>query len=246
MAELTPEMQAAGIFLDANGIPTLPDGSPALRQNQPPSDIPQGDTSAPLLAEIARQAAASNVGAAEPAPDTQTVNGEVFGPDPLAYNFGPYYGESAQNYPENRVPNMGMGMDWEQPGSWEQFHNPRDRSTGGGFFTAQDVFGADKVPNAFQEGAASPSTNNWRLLPPPYNSPRYIMRNGRIIDLRATDMHGPPVPAEGFGNNYGGPLWNTGAGAGLGFPAAYNRGYTNFAGWPGTSNWANAGSYWIG
>lgn len=39
------------------------------------------------------------------------------------------------------------------------------------------------VPHNMQEGANLPSTNNWQLLPPPYNTPQYLMRNGRIIDL---------------------------------------------------------------
>lgn len=37
----------------------------------------------------------------------------------------------------------------------------------------------------------APSTNNWRLLPPQYRNPNYIMRNGMIIDLTAARTGGP-------------------------------------------------------
>lgn len=55
----------------------------------------------------------------------------------------------------------------------------------GGATTFMQHYGPDNVPAAVHEGAALPTTNNWQLLPPPYNRPGFQMRNGHIIDTRS-------------------------------------------------------------
>lgn len=236
MPELTQRMIDAGaVGFDGNGIPMRADGTPALVENQPEPE-PVSDGGAGILAHIA--ATQGLTGGEMPG------GGPVTDQNTLGFSFNPLYSPSQQKYPENKAP---LDPEWQwgegEPGSWEQFYTPEDRSTGGGFFLAKDNFGDMGVPEAYQQGASSPSTNNWRLIG---NDPRFIMRNGYIIDRYATDLKGPPVPDIGFGNNYGGPFWNSQAGEVSGFPAAYNRGYTSFAGWPGTNNWANTGTYWGG
>jgi hypothetical protein len=141
----------------------------------------------------------------------------------------------------------------------------------GGFFTIQDLFGQSgtptqvpgtgpqrpggdaantvtqrvggtPVPSIATFGMEQPSTNNWRLLG---MGPGWIMRNGQLIDTRAsgTRWGGPggwtptggnsgeqSMPgrgtALGAGANYGVPNLLQ---AGLGQPITY--------GWPGAANW---------
>lgn len=108
------------------------------------------------------------------------------------------------------------------------------------------------VQSPFYVGQDLPSTNNWRLLPPPYNQPGYIMRNGIIISTSSmkTDRgfwaggnpqggvsaeHGNVVPYIGFGT-----------GARFGYPGWFAPGYApQSVGWPGSiSPWQPlAGGY---
>lgn len=229
MPELTQRMIDAGAtFFDSNGIPTRPDGTPALEENRPVEGI---------IAAISRGSDPAN-----------TEN-------PLGYNFGPGYTPSAQDYPENRTPlsvpiyNLGMGeppaeqyLDYSHgdpfPANWQDFKSG-DRSTGGGFFTAEDLF-ANQVPEVFQSGSSFPSTNNWRLIPA--GQPGFIMRNGQIINTNDQQgLYGPYGMGE-FGGRYENPRWR--GGSGLRVPAAHAFGSIagSIFGWPGqtgTIGWIN-------
>ena len=248
MPELTPELLALGATGFSGDIPIGPDGTPVLRQNQAaPEPVPQGN---PVLEQIIAQ---QGLVAGE-APG----GGPSASPDPIGYGYGPFYAASSQDYPENRTPlappvwNLGMGgepppgaMNWEEPGSWEKFHTPKDQSTGGGFYTADDVF-TGQIPLNYQQGAASPSTNNYRLLPPPYNTPQYIMRNGYIIDRFASGAGGLRGPGSAEAGSWimqhTSPFWSMGSSVTTGWPAGVSYGHgLSFAGWPGASNWASGG-----
>jgi hypothetical protein len=116
--------------------------------------------------------------------------------------------------------------------NWQDFSG-RDSSSGGGFFTIADLYGArgQDIPHSFQSGSNLPSTNNYRMLPPAYRKPNYIMRNGQIIDTNSY-LRGPPDGAGGAGIDIG-PAWNSGAH--FGTPAAWASGPVGWAqaGWPG-------------
>ena len=134
------------------------------------------------------------------------VGGFEFPMDPVGYGFGPFYGASSLDYQDSgRGPaldppqwNMGMGPERQAPGAlnfgedqgvlpmnWKDYYTPRDFSTGGGFFFADDLFAPGKTPYQFGGDSlhgGGLSTNNYRLLPGDFRTPRYIMRNGLIID----------------------------------------------------------------
>ncbi len=124
--------------------------------------------------------------------------------------------------------------------NWQDFQS-RDTSTGGGFWTINDVFGArgQDVPNVFQSGASLPSTNNYRLLGGDYNQPGYIMRNGYIINTNHPWLYAP----------LGNIMQHYASGAAKGMPSAlgpavspeYNWSAT---GWPGQEEpWVGSGYY---
>jgi hypothetical protein len=180
-------------------------------------------------------------------PQTEQLNFD----NPLGYAFGPILGRDAPylpsnlDYPEHLTPLaptiwlMGQEappdgatqyLDYhhgdQYPANWKDYKST-DRSTGGGFFTAGELFG-ENLPAQFGRGRDLPSTNNWRLLP--LGTPGYIMRNGEIINLNSTQLYGPfgPVPT----NQEGGPPWKSGVQSGS--PAAWAWGHNNQAiGWPG-------------
>jgi hypothetical protein len=240
MPELTQRMIDAGaVMFDSNGIPMRADGTPALEENSPQEEIPQGN---PVLAQIA---------AMEGLVAGEERGGGPFQGDPLGYSFAPFYSPSSQDYPENRTPvtpeNFGLPSDWDfrsGEGSWEQLHTPNDRSAGGGFFTAEDQF-SGQVPTSFQQGASSPSTNNYRLLPPEYRTPQFIMRNGYIIDRYATDLHGPEMNrTESHSQQGSGPFWKLGSAVTTGYPAGYAYGFGGTtSGWPGSHSWTQPNTF---
>jgi hypothetical protein len=231
MLELTPEQMAQRT---QEGI-----GPPTPEEFEFPGS--RGDTSAPLLAFIA-QTAGQTTGASDDKPqDPQVVGGIPYAQDPEGYGFGPFYNASPTAYADtNRgaplTPPEGL---MDKPDAWKAFYTPNDRSTGGGFFLAADAF-PNGIPHSFQEGASSPSTNNWRLFG---GTPGQVMRNGRIINLRATDLRGPgwtDGPSNRLG--YSGPNWSMGSAETRGYPAGYSYGLgLSFAGWPGSNNWASGG-----
>jgi hypothetical protein len=116
------------------------------------------------------------------------------------------------------------------PDNWKNFDN-NNITTGGGFFTMDERFG-EKLPFSFQAGSSMPSTNNWRLLPPNYRRPGFIMRNGQIINTNSPTMYGP-LGSGSLGDEGTAPGWRSGAAAG--YPSAYSPGGTGYAvwGWPG-------------
>lgn len=79
-------------------------------------------------------------------------------------------------------------------------------------------------------GLANPSTNNWRLLPPGWNQPKYAVRNGHIIDrywvdkpLSYVDYRGGEPTAQM--SNLGGP--------GFGYPISFGNSVSRGYFWPG-------------
>lgn len=127
------------------------------------------------------------------------------------------------------------------PANWQDFQS-KDTTTGGGFWTMDQLFGGrgEPVPDAFQSGAGMASTNNYHLLPPGFQTPDYIMRNGTIIDMNDPTMYGPlGRPAMGWNP----PTWRSGGPGG--YPVAYAAGptATSMGGWPGQqSPWAILGT----
>ena len=246
MAELTQGMIDEGAtFIDANGIPTRADGTPIRGWGWGEAPVvPAGDGGS-LLASIARMAGQSGDvptdgrgGGPEgkaPPEEMQIVNGFPYPEDPLGYAFGPTYAASQQDFPDNRAP---LDPEWQwgqEGGKWEDYYTPNDRSTGGGFFLAKDALGGE-VPFSYQQGASSPSTNNWRLLG---STPEFIMRNGYIINRFHPQLRYPFANTTEnaiFGNTYK-------SGATMGFPSAFAYGNNGpaFAGWPGADNWAQLG-----
>jgi hypothetical protein len=154
--------------------------------------------------------------------------------DPLAYGLGPPYAESPRPY--NGPPPMEAQPDWNYdsgfPSNWHDF-NSNNTTTGGGFFNMEELFHNQRraPPQPFTAGSNLPSTNNWRLLPPDFRNPRYIMRNGFIIDTQGGTMYGPWGTSDNMGEDS--PAWRSGAGVGM--PSAYARSPIDNAisGWPG-------------
>ena len=288
MAELTPEQQAAGIFVDASGNLTNPDGTPVMnlgmgapvQQVQPPppptpsggdltqrmidagatffdqSGIPTRPDGTPALYENRPEGVLEAIRRGGAGSDPSNVD-SAYG-----YGFGPGYTPTARDYPSDRTPlappiwtgassgpmtsagvpeqsglppgalDYSSGAPW--PTNWQDFVSG-DRSSGGGFFTAADWFGgADRIPGAFTLDANLPSTNNWRLIPG--GRPGMIVRNGFLIDmLDANSMFGP----QGLGSmGYSPPGWRSGAGAGVPVAYAASPVSANVLGWPGQqSGW---------
>jgi hypothetical protein len=146
--------------------------------------------------------------------------------EPASYGFGPTYGEAGR---QGGTPMDSAGLDYSNSGgvpwaaNWQDFKG--NASTGGGFFTADEQFG--EVPASFQSGSTLPSTNNWRLLPPDFRRPGFIMRNGQIIGVHAYDVEHP----------FGKPgIWYS-SGAQVGVPSALGPASGGFnytaQGWPG-------------
>jgi hypothetical protein len=224
-------IDAGATFLDANGVPTRPDGTP----------VQQFSRGGGLMEEMAKPA---NPLSQPGPPQIMEANTE----NPLGYAFGPGYAPSnldsvdptplaptiwnmgQEAPPDNATEYLDYSHGDSAPANWKDYKST-DRSTAGGFFTAGELFGAN-LPMAFQSGSDLPSTNNWRLLP--MGKPGYIMRNGQIINLNSDTMWGPhgEPGMDGFVLP-GGSRWRSGAGAGV--PAAYAVGSVagNIIGWPG-------------
>jgi hypothetical protein len=225
MPELTQGMIDAGaVTIDANGIPTKADGSPIAGW-----ELSGSRGGGPGILETISQQAF-----------TPTQPGPANTENPVGYAFGPPYTPSPQDYPEGRAPlDPGFGADPGQlqmsdtgvPLNWKDFATPEDKSTGGGFFTAKDVFGDNPVPWAFggENPFSLPSTNNYRLLPPGFNTPNFVMRGGQIINLNG-NMYGPQGGAT---PEHTAPRWRSGTN--LGWPVAYSSSPIGWgsAGWPG-------------
>ena len=115
--------------------------------------------------------------------------------EPAFIGIGPPYTESARPY--SGPPPLDPGI-WTEamgtapepgdlryeggvamPVNWQDY-NTGNTSTGGGFFTLDQIFARGGMREAFQSGSGTPSTNNWRLIPG--GRPGMIMRNGQIID----------------------------------------------------------------
>ncbi len=157
------------------------------------------------------------------------------GTDPLRYGAGPPYADSPQRY--DGPPPMEAGADWNYssgvaPANWHDF-NSNNTTTGGGYFNFEELFHGQgrQVPQAFQAGSNLPSTNNYRILPPDFRQPGYIMRNGQIIDMNGPTMHGPWGTSDSMSGDA--PSWRSGAG--VGYPVAFARSPidTAISGWPG-------------
>jgi hypothetical protein len=137
---------------------------------------------------------------------------QAMGGQPLQFGAGPPYAESTSN--------------------WHDF-NSNNTTTGGGFFNFEELFQrlGKMAPQAFQSGSNMPSTNNYRLLPPDFRKPNYIMRNGQIIDMSGPTMKGPWGTSDSMGEDA--PSWRSGAGVGM--PVAFARSPIDNAisGWPG-------------
>lgn len=228
MPELTQRMIDAGAtFFDQNGIPTRPDGTPALEENQGRGGLIDAmqaivnPVNPRVQSELQQQAFEAATG--------ESVNVE----NSLGFGYGPPYTPSPQDYPENRTPmtlpeGLSLGFGETGTGNWEDYHTPQDRSSGGGFFTAYDLFGQE-VPWMFQTGASSPSTNNYRLLPVGYRTPDYVMRNGFIINRR--DLRPPGFLQSNVDSFI--------KGEGMGYPSGIESGRSGSPGygWPGAQQW---------
>lgn len=106
-------------------------------------------------------------------------------------------------------------------------------SVGGGYGSSYTGTGQSGAPLGVYPGepsSALPSTDNWRLLPQGFNNPRFIMRNGHIIEkkyltmpLKYVDDRGGEPTAQVSG--LGGPGHNYP----ISFGNSVSRGYF----WPG-------------
>ncbi len=172
---------------------------------------------------------------------------------PQTYGLGPFYNNIGGAYqgPDPLAPPVWTGdeagggasppgaLDFSSgdvaPVNWQDY-NPGNTSTGGGFFTEDQLSAAQGqsiVPPSFQSGSNMPSTNNWRLLGGQYRQPNYIMRNGNVINLNHPWLRHP------FGQH----LQSYVSGASDRNPSAMgpasSREYNWTAtGWPGSDNWA--------
>lgn len=152
----------------------------------------------------------------------------------MVYGLGPPYSESPRPYagPEPMEAQPDWNYDSGFPGNWHDYSS--NNTTGGGFFNIDELYHAQgrAVPDIFQSGSNLPSTNNYRLLPPDYRQPRYIMRNGQIIDLNSDTIYGPYGHGE-TGGRYENPRWRSGSG--LRVPGAHAFGSIagTVFGWPG-------------
>jgi len=236
MPELTQRMIDAGAtFFDSNGIPTRPDGTPALEENQ-----------GGLLQAIAgpEQPLSGEVGA--------TVPGGAFYEDPMAFKYNGQ--EPTGGYPPIFGPNA-PDAGWFTLDDYYRMTNPRppipegydqfnpsnnyDQMTGvvNPEFEAYDTWKPTGVPQRFQAGSNQLSTNDWRLLPPALRSPDNVMINGRTINrdniagsLRKGQYGEPPF------NGYQ-------SGAGLGYPTAWT---TNYAGGNTVFGYPGDVAGWVG
>ena len=171
--------------------------------------------------------------------------------EPQSYGIGPQYAPStAQLQGEPLDPGIWKGqqeapdvdtskwLDYSDggllPSNWEDFKSD-NTTTGGGFFTLQDIFGRQNRPNPYWRDADQPSTNNWRLIG---RGPGYIMRNGVVINMHADadSLYGP----QGSGAMPGQVAWRSGLPEGVPVAYAASTNSSNVLGWPGGINgWFN-------
>lgn len=90
-------------------------------------------------------------------------------------------------------------------GEWDVFHPNNQASLNGGFFTMDDYLDQPGGLNAGNtpRGQRGLSTNNWRLLPPEFQSPDFYMHNGQIVSRRLTQS--TLAPKSVLGLEGGGP-----------------------------------------
>lgn len=214
-------------------------------------------------------------------------------PDPQTYSLGPTGGGQFPIYysPEGQYTGTPMQLASEySPGSsygpwsptgagggsfnlgrdWRQYAS-NDISTGGGFFSIQDLFDrralqperqfdpqlgqfdrydrsagqrrppqssagpGGSTPWSFQFMQDQPSTNNWRLMPPQWRHPGFIMRNGIPINTDpSAPEYAPGVPVFGSGGTDAAPTRNIlHSGASRGFPSIAAFGGPASGLWPG-------------
>jgi hypothetical protein len=238
-------MQAAGVFLDSTGIPTLPDGTPYLPENRAMLQFPTVEQQNQQVANAVAQGYLSqNAEYQNQLAENRGIL-DVLGTT-LGYGLGPPYTPSDKAY--SGTP-MEANADWDAggfPTNWQDYSS-NNISTGGGFFAFDELYHGigQEVPWAFQSGSNMPSTNNYRLLPPEYRKPNYIMRNGQIIDMNAESNYGPFGRGE-FGGGYANPSWRSGAAVGM--PVAWAQGPAGYgiSGWPGQLSPYVSHTGWLG
>ena len=80
----------------------------------------------------------------------------------------------------------GESFSYDNPDTFARATQPAAGDPLGGWFSYGDLARRGLLPGrgleGIQFGSDRPSTDNWRLLPPGYNNPNYMMRNGQIID----------------------------------------------------------------
>jgi len=201
--------------------------------------------------------------------------GGVFSPPDELRKYFDQYGRPKIDDPRTVAADAGIGVSdlassflpryGRGPGEYEGqgYSYPSDK---GGFFTYNDLYDQTRQPTTVagmrgsggQEPTANlrtanmplvgtfqsnmPSTNNWRLLG---MGPGIIMRNGQLIDTRASGTRwGGPAGWTPTGGNTGEqsmPAIATalGAGAGHGVPNMLQAGLGQpiTYGWPGAFNW---------
>ena len=265
MPELTPEQQAAGVFLDASGNLTNPDGTPLAnlgmgRGGGPSPDsgagplfFPHGSGDVPAAPEGVLQNIVQQFGNApsgnfeQPFWSDVTPAGDTTGTQTI------YQWNNAADprvdawYAEHPADPAITGQD---PVSMMQQMMQDIPNAGQGSSLGRAAPGSRFNPQYLGGGGDNPSTNNWHLLPYPYNRPGYIMRNGIVIDTN------DPAYRAGYPAGFGGGMYLNDAGQNSpvtgvysphmgphnGYPASYGYRGINY-GWPGAL-WGWGGGNW--
>jgi hypothetical protein len=123
-------------------------------------------------------------------------------------------------------------------GGFNAVFDPRAPSAQGGYFT-MDEYLKDNPENTKGDGTMQHnnglSTNNWRLLPPGYNTPDYFMINGQIVSRAA--MNRQLTPKSVLGQEGGGHLGYVPLGGGQWGEQVGSQGARS--GYAGSDIWAN-------
>lgn len=287
MAELTPEMQANGIFQDAAGNLMWPDGTPALGGsgllgaigampdsnateasgamsfNHGTGDVPAlgaGYTSQNIVEQFGKAPSGdleqpfwSDVTPGGDTTGVQTIYHWNNAPDPRVDE---WYAEhpadpsvtgqdpvSWMTQMLHEIPDAGKGTSMGQAGTLHRQAINTFLKNGG-----DPAEAGNQHATFYGGGEDNPSTDNWRLLPPPYNQPGYAMRNGIVINTRS------PSFAAGYPDGFMGRVNDAGqnspvtgvysphTGPYAGYPASYGFRGMNY-GWPGAL-WGWTGQNW--
>ncbi len=268
MAELTPEMQANGIFQDASGNLVWPDGTPAQGGSGILGAIgamSSPDTTAAAAGPLSFQHGTGDIPALGEGYTSQNIV-EQFGNAPSGDLEQPFWSDVTPAGDTTGVQTIYRWNNAPDPrvDAWYAEH-PTD-ATGPGVIVQMEQMLQD-IPNAGQGsslgraapgsrfnpqftggGADKPSTNNWRLLPYPYNQPGYILRNGIVINTLGSSYK------EGYPEGFHGRLSDSGQNSPVtgvysphlgptnGYPASYGFRGSNY-GWPGAL-WGWGGGGW--